>query len=168
MAKQTLDLETFVGRYRALLERIAGLARAAAVAPSTFLDALLSQPFALPQVLRRAAGAEDVSRDLRELKREKAAVDANSAKVTAAVEAAIREVLGLDAESALGMRGGGSSRARSAKPQLEGREPGDRGVLGVPGPPPASRGIAPDDVSPTPTQPPPASVTRPVPPAAGV
>jgi hypothetical protein len=170
MAKQKSDLEAFVGRYRALLERIRNLARLRVVAPSAVLDALLGQPFVLPRFLRDAPDADAVSSDLRELKRERAAVDADAATITARLEAALREVLGPDAVPAVGMRGG-STHARPPEPQpvTRGiREPSSRDVPAAPppsapAPPPASRGV-PDDTSLTPPLPP--AAPAPAPPTA--
>jgi hypothetical protein len=135
MAKHKVDLEEFVGRYRELLDRIRNLARLRVVAPSTVRDALLGQPFALPRVLRDAQGAEAVSSDLRELKRARADVNADAATITARLEAAIRELLGRDAESPEGLRGGWShARPPEPKPATRGmREPASPDV-----PPPAA------------------------------
>jgi len=112
--KQTLNLDAFVGRYRELLERIRNLARAHVVAPSTVRRALLDSPFVLPRVLRDAPGGDEVASDLRQLKRERNAVDADATAVTARLEAAIHDVLDRDAQAVGGMRGGSSDAPRAA------------------------------------------------------
>jgi hypothetical protein len=160
MAKQKLDLEAFVGRYRELLERIRNLARLRVVSASAVRDALLGQPFVLPRLLRDAPGADALSSELRELKRERGDVAADAATVTARIEGAIRDVLGRDAESAGGMRGGWShARPPETKAVTGMREPASREV-----PPPVGRGVpAADDVSLTPPPEPAASVPAPAP-----